>query len=234
MLSAGKLDLKRYLDKYGAQTELEVIESDIQDDEGLDLEIWTEHDAVLVTAHYISESAVIKADQNVNQLDEEMPRSEEPKSLFINNGQNAKKRQIISNSQTKTRKKFSFVSTAIPSSDEDTVIEIVVNRKTGPITIGSDEESVTKKPELNCANPTILSSDEETEPLPRNIHCPPPNVLLNDEHILPALMMLKTQFPSIGGLIDTLLLTKDVSFNFVLKEKNVFIAHVNRSHWVIF
>ena len=75
MLSVGKLDFKRYLDKYGTQTELEVIESDIQEDETLDLEIWTEHDAVLVTAHYISKS-------------EEMPRSEELKSLFINNGKN--------------------------------------------------------------------------------------------------------------------------------------------------
>ena len=59
----------------------------------------------------------------------------------------------------------------------------MVNRKTGPITINSDDESVTKKLELNCAKPTILSSDEETETQPRNIECPPPNVLLNDEHI---------------------------------------------------
>ena len=61
-----------------------------------------------------------------------------------------------------------------------------------------------------------------------------PNFWFSDLNIEPALMMLRSQFPLMGGLIDCVLFqSEDPLINYKLKEINVYIINVNENHWVI-
>ena len=66
-----------------------------------------------------------------------------------------------------------------------------------------------------------------------NVRCPPPGVRLNDCHLLPALKILRNQFPQIGGLVGPLLLNNDLlEQNLNIKDKNIYIILINNNHWV--
>ena len=87
------------------------------------------------------------------------------------------------------------------------------------------------KRKFSFSNKTAESvSDEEITGL-ENAFCLGPGVWLDDKHIQPALNMMKTQFPAIGGLIDTILF-QQTEIHLHLKEINVFIVLVTNNHWV--
>ncbi len=59
------------------------------------------------------------------------------------------------------------------------------------------------------------------------------NVWLSSSHIMAALMNIKQQYPSHGGLSDTLLLHDKTDFNLkIIPNKTIFVLHVF-NHWVV-
>ena len=65
-------------------------------------------------------------------------------------------------------------------------------------------------------------------PLP----CPAPGTWLNDEHINQALEQIKSQFPHVGGLIDTILFQSIFPINSNLNNQSIYILHINENHWL--
>ena len=83
-----------------------------------------------------------------------------------------------------------------------------------------------------------ISSDDDGEPTSTTstiVRCPGPDIRLTYNDLMPALTMLKRQFPDIRGLVDTLYFENKVLDKAALniKNTNVYIVLVNKNHWAL-
>ena len=86
-----------------------------------------------------------------------------------------------------------------------------------------------KKTSLKDREKIGISSDEDSGTI--NLE---PNFWFSDLNIEPALKLLRSQFPLMGGLIDCVLFqSEDQLIDYKLKENIVYIVNVNGSHWVL-
>ena len=75
--------------------------------------------------------------------------------------------------------------------------------------------------------------DDESNSPNELVRCPLPGARLNDSDLLPALKMLRIQFPQIGGLVDPLFLSSEPQEqNLNFREKNIYLMLINNNHWV--